>query len=115
MRWVGGLFGLRGGDIGTVRVDIHGPRLWNDHQIHVFHWNGTEEGLIPLHQGTREAHAILEADFDGADLGYKLSAAVGQDYLLLVNFLQLQLNLDMGWNAEMDGPGIGERFCLDRC
>ena len=59
---------LRRSKIGIERIDVHPSLLWQDHEIHVFHRNRTQENLVPHDNGTNECNSILEPGLNWTDI-----------------------------------------------
>jgi hypothetical protein len=70
--------------------------------------------LIAHRQGADEAHAVLEADFERADIGHDLLRPVGQQDLPLGQHLQAQVIADTLRYAHVQRGGVGERIDLQR-
>jgi len=70
--------------------------------------------LIAHRQGADEAHAVLEADFERADIGHDLLRPVGQQDLPLGQHLQAQVIADTLRYAHVQRGGVGERIDFQR-
>jgi hypothetical protein len=57
-------------------------------------------------QSAREANAILETNFERANIGDELAAVVCQSDFFPVHFLKLKLQTDVFRNTQMQRPGI---------
>lgn len=95
-------------NVGTGRVDVDLAVLRRDDQVHVFHGDGAEEDLIAHDQRAGEAHAVLEANLDRADIGHEPSGAVGDGHFLLVRLFEAELDGDVLRNAQVNRAGIRE-------
>jgi hypothetical protein len=68
--------------------------------------------LVAHHQGADETGAVLEADFERPDVRDDLPRPVGQQHLALRQLLDLELVAHMLRDAQVQGPGVGERIYL---
>jgi hypothetical protein len=89
-------------------------RAGKDHQIQVFQGDCAQDHRITHHQRADEAGAVLEADFERADIGHDLPRAVGQQQLALGLLLQAQVIADALRYAHVQRGGVGERIDFQR-
>src|SRR5260370_31623400 len=94
-------------------MDIHRPGLGDNDQVHVLHWDGTEDYLLPEHNRTGKSRSILEMQLDGSNVANHFLASIRQRYVFLVQFIQLQLDLNLWRNAKENSTGIRQGVNLD--
>ena len=71
------------GNIGADKIDrdLSARRIY--HQIHIFHWNGTQQRFITQYQRPHIAKSISKSDFYGANIGnIYIGAGVEKNYLI---------------------------------
>jgi len=102
----------RHGHIGALRIHIHALQLGPYHQIHVLHRNRPDQHFIGQHHRAGEAAAVAEPDLLGTHIGHTESPAIGQHHLPPFEFNKLQLNHQMGGQAEVHSAGVHQGIAL---
>ena len=90
-----GLLGQGHGDVGTGGIDIDLAEAGCNDQIHVFHGDGSQQGLVAHHHGTRETAPILEMNLHRARIGDGDMVAIGQSDFPFLQLLEIELNGQM--------------------